>query len=141
MKSILITVLFVALFVLSPAALANEERAKDIEQQIEQRVAEIVERLELTDAQRADLEPILRAGFEEQKKILESYGFDADGEGGRPSGFGRRDMRAMRGELKAVRSQTMNDVEKILTPEQMAELEVIQDERRAEMRERIGAAR
>lgn len=50
-------------------------------------------------------------------------------------------MRAIGKELQAVREETAEEMAEILTEEQMEEYRKIQVERRAEMREQIGARR
>jgi hypothetical protein len=53
---------------------------------------------------------------------------------------GLRKMRAMRKEMNAVRENTLGELEQILSDEQLEEFKNIQEERQAEMRERMRGA-
>lgn len=110
------------------------EEQKD---QIAQRLEETRQRLNLTEEQRAALEPVLRASFEKRAAILNKYGVSRDG-GNR---LKYREARAMQGELETVRNQTEKEVAKILDSRQMAEFLKIQEENRQAMRERIRSRR
>ncbi|MEM9301712.1 MAG: hypothetical protein AAGE01_06355 [Pseudomonadota bacterium] len=101
------------------------------------RMAENAARLNLTDEQRADLEPILRANFEETRALLQKHGL-GQGATERP---GLRQMRALQKDMKPVRERTDRQVAEILSDEQMAEFRLIQDERREQMRAEIRARR
>lgn len=103
--------------------------------QIEERMAETRERLNLTDAQKEQLEPILRDSAEKRLVVLTSYGFS---EGVRPT-LTFREKIALGKEMRAIRDNTTSKVAGILDDKQMAEFEKIQEERRAEFRERLEA--
>jgi hypothetical protein len=127
----------VLLFVAYPAAaddqdgqrqLTDEQRAR-----LEARMEEIRSRLDLSDVQKAQLEPVLRKDLETRAEVLRRHGMTREG-GERP---GRREMRAIRQELKTVREATDAEVERILDARQLAEYRKIQDEARDEMRERL----
>lgn len=101
--------------------------------QIEQQLAEIRARLNLTAEQESQLQPILRASFEKRIAALEAYGLSRDG-GQRPS---RQQLRALRGEMTRIREATEAQVGAVLDAGQMAEFRKIQDEMREQMRARI----
>ena len=50
-------------------------------------------------------------------------------------------MKAMRNEMEAVRKKTFAELEQILSAEQLEEFNLIREERRTEMRERMREAR
>ena len=135
MKRKWITVLWMALaFAAIPATQAEEDRAA----QFEERIAETKARLNLSDEQLEELTPILRSGFEAQMAVLEENGIDLQNEG--PDSrekLGFRDARKLRKEMNAVRDNTSDEVEKILSDEQFAEYKEIQAERQKKMREMI----
>ena len=122
---------------LSPLAHAADEQRPDPEQRIEQ----MATRLDLTDEQIDQVTPVLQDSMERQRSILSSYGIDLDSPDAQPGKLGMRKARAMRKELDAVRTDTLDELELILSDEQLAEFERIQEERRTEMRERIRGGR
>ena len=98
---------------------------------------ETLQRLELTDEQMAAVKPVLESSAAAREEIMANYGMDAESRetsGERP---GRRQLRAMKKELDAVQDKTMQDLEQILTDEQLAEFKLIQQERQSAMRERM----
>ena len=100
-----------------------------------------IERLELTDEQLEQVKPVLQGAASEQQKILASYGMDPQSRQNATSKPGIRKMRAMRSEMDAVRENTLSELGPILSDEQMEEFKLIQEERQAEMRERMRASR
>ena len=108
---------------------------------VERRVAEMAERLELSDEQIELIKPVLQEGMEKQEAVLESYGIDLSDERSGSPGLGFRKARAMRKEMTTLREGTRNSMQKILTQEQMDEFLQMQDERAAETRERLRAGR
>ena len=91
---------------------------------------QMAERLDLTESQRAELEPILQAQFEQTRALLERHGLDR-----RPaSPPGRRQLLALSRDLRPLRERTDRQVEAILSDEQMTEYRDIQRERRDRMR-------
>jgi len=92
-----------------------------------------MERLNVTDAQKADVEAILSEGADKRQAVLASYGIE---EGQKPK-LNRRQMRSMRDDLREVSEKTNDSLRKILTSEQMDEFEKIQDEQREAMRARF----
>jgi len=121
-----------------PAVQAEEDRAAQFEEQL----AETKARLNLSDEQIEQLTPILRSGFEAQMAVLKENGIDLQNEDpGSREKLGFRDARKLRKDMKAVRANTSDEVEKILSDEQFAEYKEIQDERQKKMREKIKARR
>jgi hypothetical protein len=135
MKHKWIAALWLALACIAlPAAQAEEDRAA----QFEERLAETKARLNLSDEQVEQITPILRSGFETQMAVLEKYGIDlqdVDPDGRKKLGF--RDARKLRKEMDAVRANTSDEVENILSDEQFSEYKEIQAERKKKMREMI----
>jgi len=76
-----------------------------------------------------------------QRRVLASYGIDPENRNGRGNRPGLRQARAMRKEMNAVRSDTLAEVDKILTDAQLKEFKRMQEERQAEMRQPIRGAR
>lgn len=135
------TVLRMAL-VAGVAFLGSTATAQEIDPAvIEQRISDMAERLGLSDDQVEQVSPVIQSAMERQQRILDRYGIDPAnrGEGGKRLGL--RDARAMRSEMLAVRENTRGALDGILTDEQLDEFLVIQEERRAELRERIRARR
>ncbi len=133
MKHITTVVALIALLGGAAQAKANDDRAAMAEEQMRQ----TFERLELTDEQIEQVEPILLESAAARQEILSKYGMDPEsrqGSEGRPA---MREMRAMRKEMQAVQKSVLDELEPILSEEQFEEFKLIQDDRRAEMRERI----
>ena len=103
-------------------------------QQIEQHIENVSQRLQLTEAQRNDLEPILSKNFEDRMNILKSYGFSKET---RPQ-LSFRKNRALRRDMNDLRDQTEQAVSVILNDQQMDEFLEIQEENRNRMREGLG---
>ncbi len=123
-----------------PAAGAQEQ--EDRAAQLEERVAEARQRLELTDEQVAQMEPIIESGIEARLLVLEEYGIDPEARASGAQGKLRlRQKRALAKELNEINAEVRDEMSEILTDEQLAEYEKIQEERRAEMRERARARR
>ena len=111
--------------------------------ELEARIEQTKQRLNLTDEQITEIEPILASNFDATMLVLENHGieFDPDVPRGQRERPGFRKMRAISKDLQAVREETAVEMAKILTDEQMAEYRKIQEERRAELRDRIRARR
>jgi len=99
----------------------------------QEQMLETATRLDLSEAQRAELEPLLLDHFEETERLLEKHGFDH--RSGKPPG--RRQLLALSRDLRPLREQTDREVEAILSKEQMSEYHDIQEERRAQMRSQL----
>ena len=135
MKSIRIAVLaMLAGGVAFPASWAEDDRAA----QIEERIVETKERLDLSDEQIEQLTPVLKSGFEAQMAVLENHGINLENrDSGTQKKLGFREARKLRKDLDSVRDSTLEQIESIVTEEQFAEYKKIQDERKEKMREMI----
>lgn len=107
----------------------------------EQRVQEMAERLDLSDQQLEQLQPLVTESIARQLDVLEVYGINPDGVGAGRQSLGMRQVMAMRKDMMAVREELRDGAAKILSDEQMQEFQAIQEERAAVMRERILAGR
>lgn len=121
----------------SQAQQADPDRLDELDARIEQ----TRQRLNLTDEQSVQIEPILESNFHASMLVLESHGIDLSVPREQRARPNFREMRAIGKELQAVREETAEEMAEILTEEQMEEYRKIQVERRAEMREQIGARR
>ena len=134
-----VTLLLVFFASLSTAAAQEQE---DRSAQLEERVAEVRQRLDLTDEQVAQMEPIIESGIEARLLVLEEYGIDPEARAsGAQDKLRLRQKRALAKELNEINAEVRDEMSEILTDEQLAEYEKIQEERRAEMRERARARR
>ena len=110
-------------------------------EQLQEQVAQVRERLALTEEQIDAIEPILQRSFEEQAAVLEDAGFNADGRsrgGQRPN---LRRMRALNRDLDAIRKATREELAGVLSEQQLEDYAEIQQDRRAQLRGRIDARR
>jgi hypothetical protein len=76
-----------------------------------------------------------------QQRILARYGIDLENSSGPSTRLRPREAMTLRRELEAVRAETLEILDGILTEEQFEEFRQIQEERNAEMRERIRGGR
>ena len=102
-------------------------------EEIQSRLASAAERLRLTDQQREQVLPILRANSEANLRILQRHGFSR---GNRPD-LSLRQKLSLRREFSAQRDETNERLSRVLSRDQMRIMEEIQDENRARMRGRI----
>ena len=131
--STVVLILFVGTMPLL-VAWSQEDRAA----QIEERIVEAKERLDLNDEQIEQLTPVLKSGFEAQMAVLKKYGIDLENRASGNQGKLRfREARKLRKDMDVVRESTLGQVEGILTEEQFSEYKKIQDERKKQMRELI----
>ncbi len=133
----LTTATLIALSVLGSQAAAQDDRATMMREEMLQ----IFERLELTDEQIEQVEPVLQESARARRDIMAKYGMDPRSRQNAESKPSRSQMMAMRNEMEAVRKKTFAELEQILNAEQLEEFDVIRQERRAEMRERMREAR
>jgi hypothetical protein len=111
----------------------DRQLSEDQRAQIEQRLADVRARLELTPEQSERLQPILRESFEKRLALRESHGLAGDGQQ-RPS---RRQLIALRDDMKKLNAQTNAQVDAVLDDRQMAEFIEIQEETRDQVRQRV----
>lgn len=109
--------------------------------ELEARIEQTKQRLNLTDQQVAQIEPVLESSFEASMLVLEDHGIDLTVPRDQRERPGFRKIRAIAKDLKAVREETAEEMAEILTDEQMKEYREIQEERRAELREQIRGRR
>ena len=136
----LIIALVSVLFVASAPALAQQidpERHEDIEARVEQ----AKQRLNLTDEQVEQIKPVIKSNAEATKRILESHGIDLSVPKEQRNQPSMREMRALGKDMKALRLETTEQMAAILTDEQFEEFLTMQEERRDEMRDKIRAKR
>jgi hypothetical protein len=91
----------------------------------EQLIAELSEKLRLTDAQVEQIRPIIENQMEQREEIFEKY--SSQGRQGRP---------ALRQEMRDLRKDTHSQITSLLTEEQIAEYEAFQQERFQKRRQR-----
>lgn len=137
MKRLLIPALLMAVTTASHSGAVGQS----LSERADQSVQEIKTRLELTEHQVEQMTPIIERSIESRRKILSSYGIDLES-GQRPEErLGFREARAMRQELSAASADTRDELKDILSEEQMAEFESMQEEKRAAFRDRLREGR
>ena len=114
----------------------EEERTEQLEQ-LRQRLEEARTRLDLTDAQVEQVRPILRAELEALQGVLQEHGIDIRDRSGGANRLRFRQLRRLQRDLNAVREQTLEDLDEVLTDEQLETYREIQEENRQAMRERL----
>ena len=137
MKPILAAVSLMTLVFVSPLSTASEDRAAELKGRMQEAQA----RLNLSDAQIDQMAPIMERAMRAQKDIMARYGMDPEDRNGSGSRPGLREMRAMKQEMAVVRSDTRAALEPILSDAQMAEFQRMQEERAAQMSERMRSSR
>ena len=133
----LTTATLIVLLVLGSQAAAQDDRTTMMREEMQQ----TFERLELTDEQIERVEPILQESARARRDIMAKYGMDPRSRHNAESKPAPSQMKAMRNEMEAVRKKTFAELEQILSAEQLEEFNLIREERRAEMRERMREAR
>ena len=133
MKQLLSKAAILSLVLISPFALANSDRMA----QVEQRMEEVRERLNLSDEQIDQMTPVLEESMEKRQAVLSSYGIDPENSANAKGKLGLRKALAMKKELNAIRTDTLRALDNVLTDEQLEEFKLMQAERQSEMRERI----
>jgi hypothetical protein len=129
---------FVAVVLFGVILVGPCARADESSEQLERRVAEAVARLDLSVEQVDRVTPVLKDSIAAQQRILSRYGIDLESGKAGTSGLGLGAARSMRQELDAVREKTLSALESLLTETQHNEFKRMQEERRAEIRERVG---
>jgi len=146
MKNILLLVLFT--LTISGAAYSDSATVVKTASQnespsaaLEDIFAETKARLNLSDKQVEQVEPILRSSFESRRANLLQFGIDIESRKPPAQKLGFRNLRTLSNELKKVSSSTSRKLDDILTKEQMSEYTTMQNERKSKMRERLRASR
>ena len=106
-------------------------------EELRRRLEEARTRLGLTDEQVGQVNPILRAEFEALQGILQEYGIDLRDRSGGGNGLGFRQLRRLQRDANAVREQALEDLEKVLTDEQLETYQEMREENQQAMRERL----
>jgi len=96
----------------------------------------MIGRLKPTDNQNDQLMPIFLDIFQKRQSIMKKNGVDLKS---RSSGerIGMKQLRSIKKEMDKLNKQTMKQLEKVLSKEQLNELKKFQEEQRSEMRNRL----
>ena len=116
---------------------AQDVDREAIRARLQERLTEARGRLHLTDDQIEQIKPILRAGVEAQMEVLQKHGIDLRNRTGANKRLGFRTLRRLGRDLDAVRTQTIEKLDTVLTDEQIKEYKKIQEERKQAMRKRL----
>ncbi len=109
---------------------------------IQQKVASIKQRMNLSGEQSDKVGFILEDGMETRKVILKKYGIDLENRNSdSKSKLGFRKMRKLKGELSDEKEKTLSKLSTVLTPEQMEEYQLIQEEMSEKLKARIKESR
>lgn len=111
----------------------NRSMSETSQQQLEQRLVDVSARLNLTDSQKTQVKPILRASMQKQINILKRYGISRSE---KPS-LSFRQKLSLRDEISSQREDTNSKLSQILDKSQMHILANIQAEQRTQMMKRI----
>jgi hypothetical protein len=127
MKAKRLAVIFAVLLAwAAPALAAQDEAAQQKMQQLQQRLQEYKERLNLTPEQVEQVRPVMVEELQQFKAVRDKYAGNQS----------RRSRFKMVRDLRDIRHATDQKLEKILSKEQMAELQKIREEQRHQFRER-----
>jgi hypothetical protein len=113
----------------------------DQEALVEERLAEAKARLDLSDEQLEQVKPVMETAVKAQQSVLARYGIDLEAEGGPENKLGMREARSLKKDLAKVREETLEQLDDILTEEQLDEFRKMQEEKRQAMRSRIQGGR
>ena len=96
----------------------------------------MIGRLKPTDNQNDQLIPIFLDIFQKRQSIMKKNGVDLKS---RSSGerIGMKQLRSIKKEMDKLNKQTMKQLEKVLSKEQLNEFKKFQEEQRSEMRNRL----
>ena len=133
MKRLVSKAAIVSLALVSPFALATSDRMA----QIEQRMEVVRDRLDLSEEQLDQLAPVIEENMEKRRAVLSNYGIDPENRTNATSKLGLRKALAMKKELNAISTDTLQALDALLTDEQLQEFKRMQAELQSEMRERI----
>ena len=110
--------------------------------QAKQQVEQIKTRLKLTDKQKEKVGPIIEISISNRKAILSEYGIDLGSDDIKSvEKLGFLKARKLKKQMEELRQRTLTKLESVLTNEQLAEYEDIQEEISSKIRSRIRAAR
>ena len=120
----------------SLAQQADPDRTAEIEAKAQEKLEQVIEELNLTDDQRAEMRPILEASFERQAAVLEEYDIEF-GDQSREDRLSRRERRALRNDLENEREKTLEALADVLDEDQLKAYQEMADERKEEVRSRL----
>ena len=126
MKTRTLLTLFALILSLSASAAAQQAPDQQRNEQLQQRVQDLKERLNLTPEQAEQVRPIIVEEMQQLKAVRDKYSGDQS----------RRSRMKMGREMKGVQNATNDKLKNILTKQQMDELRKIREESRQEMRQR-----
>ena len=125
MKTTLFSLLMWLALVVPAAASQDTQEPRD---QVQARLDEIKDRLELTPEQMEQLRPILTEEAQKLRALRDKYGAEGS--------KSRRRERAMARELRDIRSDADKKLARILSRSQMDELKKLREAQRRELRDR-----
>lgn len=134
----ILLVCFFSVFAFTVNASDISTEVAEVKQQVEQ----IKTRLNLTGKQKEQATPIFESSMSKRQAILSDYGIDLDSyeiKSGEKLGF--RKARKLKNEMEELREQTLTELETVLTDEQLAKYEEIQEEIASKIRSRVKASR
>lgn len=114
----------------------TEDRKARLEQ-LQARVTEARDRLQLSDEQIEKLKPILRQQSQAMRKVLAKHGINLEDRSERSKRLGLRAARKLSRDLDEIRARTLAQIQEFLRPEQVAEYKKLQAERKKVLRQRI----
>ena len=119
----------------SPAWAQNSEPTEEQKQRLASQVEQSKELLQLTDDQVVAVEAILTNSFSDRLGIMEKYGINFNDPNYKRPGMST--LRRMGKEMDKLKGKTNKQLEEHLTSEQMDTWEMLEEERSAQMRERL----
>lgn len=120
--------LTVGMILLGTAMIATTARAEPTDK-TNGMLGELAKRLDLTDQQKTDIQPILKNAAEKRRAALADAGIER----GKRPGF--LQMMKLRGPMKEIRENTDRELSAVLSDTQMTEYRKFRDEMRKKMRE------
>lgn len=120
-----------------PTVLGQQESQAEQLEELRQHLEEARALLNLTEEQVEQVRPILRTGAEAMLRVLQGHGIDLQDRSASSNRLRLRQLRRLQGDLKAVRKQTLKDLDKVLTDEQLEIYKKIQEEGRQAMQKRL----
>ena len=126
-----------ALFGASLPLVAQEAFRAEQVPQFRENLEETRTRLELSDDQLEEVQPILAAGFKAVIQVLLEHGLDLEDSTASAARLDFEELSILGADLQAVRDETLKDLEPVLTADQLEEYKQIQAERREATRERL----
>jgi Spy/CpxP family protein refolding chaperone len=124
-------------------ATANPGVSPPANSPVDRYIAQISERLNLTEDQKVRIRPVLSASMVATMSALKDRSDNKPDAGTDPFAEGKtlRNERKLGEEMRGIRSDTRENLADILTPEQMAEYQKMRNESKVRMQERIRARR